>query len=631
MRIEAVEVQNFRGLNDQKVRFDPHTVIVGENNTAKSALLKAIDLFFENAPKVYEHDFHSQNHEQDIEIKITFRDLTPGEADTFQSNMTDDKLVVTRVLQFGNPKSSGRFFVDRMTNPKFEEVRAVGNATEKRNAYKSIQAEYGLPNVGSAAGVDDALDQWEAENPDKLEVDRAGFRGFTSVAADLIKQKTSYVFVPALLDVSDELSQSSKSPLRELLNAISKQIFENNKEIANLREDINERYAKIADPQNFTAFENLSSALSGLLSRYYSDAGLNATWTLPEQISIPVPQAHLLVKEADEVRPASYVGHGLQRAVIITLLEYLAQRSEGKAEEELQTDFGEAQSDIIIAIEEPEAFQHPTKQRLFSEILRGLSDNFSRETGIRVQVMLVSHNPLFIDVRNFNEVRHFSKDEHRAVTIRQSTIERCAEIAAAAFEYDTVDVGKYGLGLHVLTPEIAEGFFARKVVLVEGVGDKAIILGAFHALGENPLADGIYVVPTDGKTKIDKPLVIFGELGISVYVVLDNDQSDKNKSDANVRYNRAIQVLVGCDGIEDYPVGITERLASFDGNLEAWLASIYGDAFEQAKGEIAKRFDLDPGECCKSPLAAGSLIKLLQSTDKGLGPISEVLESIRAL
>lgn len=92
------------------------------------------------------------------------------------------------------------------------------------------------------------------------------------------------------------------------------------------------------------------------------------------------------------------LGHGLQRAVILTVLRFMADH---RAEQEgTGQEFSEPQSDLIVAIEEPEIYQHPTKQRLFGKLLRTLAQGFNAHTGIRIQTIFVTHSPCSCRFRN---------------------------------------------------------------------------------------------------------------------------------------------------------------------------------------------------------------------------------------
>ena len=78
--------------------------------------------------------------------------------------------------------------------------------------------------------------------------------------------------------------------------------------------------------------------------------------------------------------------------------------------------------------------------------------------------------------------------------------------------------------LHILGAELAEGFFANGVILVEGRSDKAALTATARMLGANFEAAGIAILSAEGKANLDRPYVIFRELGIPTFLLWDCDQ-----------------------------------------------------------------------------------------------------------
>ena len=122
---------------------------------------------------------------------------------------------------------------------------------------------------------------------------------------------------------------------------------------------------------------------------------------------------------------------------------------------------------------------------------------------------------------------------------------------------------------------MSEGFFADVVVLVEGEDDRAAILGVARALNVDLESSGISVIPCGGKTNIDRPLIIFRQLGIPVYAVWDGDGGDK---DANPAHNHCLLRLLGQPATDWPPTQVTARFTCFETDLEATLTSEIGAA-----------------------------------------------------
>jgi len=618
MQISGIHVENYKALSSVQMDFEDLTAIIGENNSGKSAFLKAIDLFFSGSPKVSPKDFNSDDRSRPIEISIEFSNLTPSEMDRFSGNLVDGRLIVTRTLNASNTGDHGQFSVDAFVNPEFSACRNESGKSAKRTLYKELQKSFELPSEKNADEISGYLEAWEARNPEKLSRQRVGgFRGFQNVAVGQLREKTEFILVPAVSDVADEVGESRKSPIRDLLNAITRQTIENNPEFQTFVAEANEKLEALTAPEQFPALADIGKSLSDILKNYYKDSSLVATWDPITQIPIQFPSAKIDVRDHNFTSGVDGVGHGLQRAIILTILEFVAKRraSEGESHQE----FSVAQSDIILGIEEPEIYQHPTKQRLFQDVLKRLTETFSTVTGIRIQIIYATHSPLMVELPRCHEVRVVRRiiedGARRNTQVRKLTLTECSNDFAVFLGKPPMSDSSFAAKLHTFTPEIAEGFFARCVVLVEGVSDRSVVNAFMQTLGRSCLAEGIVIASVDGKTKLDKPAAIFSRLGVPTFVLFDNDQTQK-KSKNSVHTNRLLQWASGVSSekIVDWPNGVADRYAAWDGDLESYIKSIVGDEiYTTVRDEMAVNYDLSGDECVKSPaVASGMLLRFIE-------------------
>lgn len=639
MRIDRVEVTNFRALRNSSLDFSPATALIGENNSGKSAFLKAIDLFFANAPKVTDKDFSDDNFDAPIDITVHFADLTPHDEVRFDKNRIDGRLVVTRRLIRGNPKESGNFFVSARVNKAFSECRAIEAKSKKTDAYKELQKQFPeLPNVKKADDIDEQLENWESEHPEVLETDRVGsFRGFKEVAVTQLKERTEYIFVRAVQDANEEFQQSRTSPVKLLVDTIARQTIENNADFQDFMKMANEKIADFTNPAKVPVLAEISGELTKILAGYYRDSSISTTWKPIEQIQPAFPSSELEVKDNDFVTNIDGVGHGLQRAIILTILQYVAERRhKGDGGEK----FKQAQSDIIIAIEEPEIYQHPVKQRLFANLLRRLTLSFNEETGIRVQTVFVTHSPLLVSLtecEGIRMVRCIKNDGKRNVYVNEISLDQCAKTCAELSDTKPEDAwtgAQFGTKLHTITSEVAEGFFGKCVVLVEGVGDKAVIEATYRMRGRDPHAEGIVIAEVGGKSNLDKPIVVFSKLQIPCFWIFDNDQSDKNKKAENsIKLNRILQRASGlaADKCVDWPNGVFSNFASWDGRVEDYIEGIVGEKFQKMTEEIAADFDIAPSSCVKFPASASAALTRCAKDGHKFPKLEEIVSAIDKL
>ena len=73
MRLAKFEIKNFRGYRDEKIDFTDFTTFVGINDSGKSTIFEALDIFFGNS-KIEKSD-RSVNSNDDVELTAYFSDL----------------------------------------------------------------------------------------------------------------------------------------------------------------------------------------------------------------------------------------------------------------------------------------------------------------------------------------------------------------------------------------------------------------------------------------------------------------------------------------------------------------------------------------------------------------------------
>lgn len=638
MRIKRLEVSNFRALRNTAIDFQSTTALLGENNSGKSAFLLAIDLFFASSPRVTDTDYSDRNTTLPIDITLHFSDLTPDEDKEFGSNLIDGALVLTRRFLIGS-EDNAKYFVSARVNPDFTECRSTTGKTEKRGIYAALREKYGNPpelqKEKNADEIDGFLESWEANNAHQLSLQKvSAFKGWTNVAAGKLKQKTSYHFIRAVQDAAQDIQDSKGSPVKSLVDAIAKQTIENSAEFKEFLENANKEISRITDPANAPLLAEFSGQLTGILSEYYKGSELITTWLPITSIQPSFPTANIDVKNNNFITGLSGVGHGLQRAIILTVLRFMADhraKTEGNNKE-----FEVAQSDLIIAIEEPEIYQHPTKQRLFAKLLSTLSHGFNKSTGIRVQIIFVTHSPLMISIADCNGirmVRPYKENGANNVRVTSISLSECsqysAEIAGIPLEKAWPE-GQYAAKLHTFGPELAEGFFSKLVILVEGVGDKAVLDAWYKLKDRDPHAEGIVIVGVSGKNNLTNPIIIFSRFGIPCYWVFDNDKS-KGKKDGNINTNRILQRLAGVDAekCEEWPEGCFDNFTSWDQKIEQYIANKVGsEKFNAVCSKYSHYFDIEPDMCLKFPASAMAMLAELSQEGAVFKELDQILARV---
>jgi len=613
MIIKSIRLTNFRSVLDGTLNCGSLTALVGPNGSGKSAFLRGLELFYSASPVVNKDDFYNRESKNDIEIAITFGDLTPQEKARFDTHMSGDDLSVVRVFTEAGGKDSGKYYGFRMQNSDLAHIRVL-SGRDYLNAYKGLRerTEYAaLPSVRSQADAEEALETWEIANPKRLKSGRddGQFFGFTNVGRGYLGDLTRFLFIPAVRDAAEDALEGRSSAITMLMDLVVRASLSSRSEIAGLKQEMQERYDALTDPAKLAELGNLETRLTGTLQQYYGGTSVSLNWLPAEQINLPSPKAEVrLVEDRFDV-PVARTGHGLQRAFILALLQHLAVARAAKVSEKVDADKeGEEEYEeppplnLILGIEEPELYQHPSRQRHFAQVLYDLAHGKIPGVASRTQIIYATHSALMVGIDRFNQVRRVKRLEAepgapKVTTVVGTSWDRVAERVWVAdgspgqqYTGETIRPRVATL----MTPWMNEGFFADVAVLVEGEDDRAAILGAAQARGCDLESSGCTVIPCGGKTNIDRPTIIFNELGIATYAVWDSDkgkfEGDVKKSGNCLKENRRLLRIHGVSE-EDWPATVSDRYACFEVDLETTTKTQIGpELFEELLGKQQQTF-----------------------------------------
>jgi putative ATP-dependent endonuclease of OLD family len=669
MLLKRVHIKNFRSIRDASIDVGSQTAIVGGNGTGKSSILRAIDRFFGTPTSIELDDFFGRNTENPVEIGLTFTNFSEGERQTFASRIHNDEMTVVRVFEATGGRHNGRYFGATMQHPAFASIRSAESATAMRAAYSRIRGSEdfysSLGPVTRADQIPEMLSEWEANNPDKCNLGRddGQFFGFTNVAKGALQRATSFVFIPAVRDASADALDSRGAVVARLLELVVRSAIQRRSDIQDFRQRISLEYRELTNPEKLHELAGLSGELTGTLQQFYKEAAVSLRWQPSGEFEVPLPAADVYLDDDGFEGPVDHKGHGLQRAFILTLLQHLAKATSADAAREgpeiasqtapIEHDGAEGAKSItqhapfaipglILAIEEPELYQHPTKQRHFARVLSQLSAGELPGVARHTQVLFATHSSLFVSMDRFEEVRlarrHKSEStEHKECRITHSTLASVARRLETAHGKPSGTYTATGLKarLHIIGAEIAEGLFADAVVLVEGVNDRAAIIAA-AALNKVDLeAQGIAVLAVDGKSKLDRPAAIFTSLEIPTFLIWDCDKQSAGTID-NVKQNRALQLLMGVSEAEVFEAKtvIARDFACFETKLETVIEQELGsDAYLENLNLVKEKYGIERKEdAIKAPFAMRDLLlgaaKAARWSDT-LGGIIDAVQKLR--
>lgn len=329
MRIQRVAIKNYRCLRDVDIRFDEVTTFIGPNGVGKSAVLRALDWFFNGtAQSLTDEDVWAGADRKQISVEVQFCDLTDLDRAALGKYAAGGAQTVRlwRRWEDGTAKLSGH----AQAYPAFEDVRRLERAGERTAAYRALRdarPELGLPAARGAQAAGEAMSAWERANPEELVVTEltadGHFFGFAGQAK--MTGLFDYVFVSADLRAVEEGRDAKGSVIGRIMDqAVDRTQAE--KDLLELQAVFNDDRGKIHAEHFEAQLDELSDELTREVEQLTRGRRLRVSSHIPE-LRVPQAQFQVSVEDGTASTRVDQQGHGFQRALLITALRVLAERN----------------------------------------------------------------------------------------------------------------------------------------------------------------------------------------------------------------------------------------------------------------------------------------------------------------
>lgn len=577
MKLSAIRIENLRSFKDETIQLGDYCCLVGPNGAGKSTILMALRLFFRDKSdvavlKLEGEDFHKRNTKDPVRVTLTFTDIEDEAKADLAHYVRQDQLVVTAeatwnqgtrsadIVQYGHRLGVADFAPFFEAESKGAKVDALGNI------FEGLHAKH--PKLGKAKtkpAMLEAMQVYETENPQLLSLikSNAEFYG-VSQGKDRLAKYLQWVYVPAVKDASTEQLEGRKTALNQLLERTVRSKVSFDAKLSAIREAATVEYQKLLD-DNDAVLSALSGALNERIQEWaHPDASLEVKWFSDpnSSVSLAPPLAEIVAGEGLFKGKVSRFGHGLQRSFLIALLQELADVNS-------TTD-----TTLILGCEEPELYQHPPQARHLVSVFERLARDG------KAQVIVTTHNPLFVSGRGFPDLRVVRRLPSHETKVKQFTLQGLSQLTAEATGERPISPEGECLKVNqVLCSSVNEMFFCGLGVLVEGQEDAACLL-SYLALSEKMLEFrklGCHIVPmpTSGKTFLLHSVAVAKGFEIPCYVLFDcdTDKLEKLEKHKNTheheKENLGIQRL--CNVQE--PIAFPNEHLWFP-NLTAWSSDI---------------------------------------------------------
>lgn len=651
MLINEISISNFRCIRDASMACENLTAIVGHNGSGKSTLLTALDYFYDTKAPVTNDDFYNQDTTLAIEIRVIFASLNDQEIAEFSAYLQEEKLAISKKIFFEDEKIQQKYYASVKQIPALAEIRRLRTITEKRSEWNAIVDSQELPDIGprSIRGNDpeELILNYETLHPELCEwiEKEKQFIGPKNIGGGILDKYSRFVYVPAVKDVMDDIAEKRGTPMYQLLDMIAVRRFQARDDVKQLQADFEERIKNVYSPEKMTEFSSLAENITNTLQVFVPSAILGLTVSEPSLPTLPTPSPIPTLTEDDYEGAIDRKGHGLQRALIFSLLQHIAVAEPANTESEADVSDETPGPDLILAIEEPELYQHPLRARHIANVLLKMSEEQGVGLGGNNQVFYTTHSPFFVDLGRFSSLRIFRKstspdEKVPCSTISQYSLEEAtqemAEITGKPRKEFTSESFR-ARAYPVMTNLVNEGFFANAIIIVEGTTEVAALLTVSEILNKEWLPKGIAVISAEGKNKIDRPVVIFRGFDIPTYFLFDGDnrhQDSENESRQKaVASNGILLRLAGANVVEFPETTVSEQFACFEDDFEAYCRSVVGDnIFEDLRTKISSEHGYDkPTQGVKNYEVVAELILELYNLGHRLPIIEEILEQVEHL
>jgi len=396
MRIHSITVKNYRPFKVlPNVRLGQLTTIVGKNDTGKSSMLRAIQLFFEKKPKIDVSDVHDgTSPDEDLIVEITFTSLPEnieieeGIETTLRDEMLLDK--------DGHLRIRKTYPSDKPTNLRislitwdFQDELFAGLPNLKESELNRRCKDVDIDVTKAGRGI---------TNKSKREALRIKAREkgveIKEYELKLLSRDELWKYIELLLPDFDLFESETKTDVSETsFQSSFRPIVKTAAEQPNVTDARNNFTGAIGK-----ALQEEVDKIFERLKRHTDD--ISALTAKPVFLWDKAVSLQLYGKDHDGIdKPLEKRGSGIRRLLMVAFFEYLAEKKEEKT------------NNVIFGIEEPENDLHPSLQR-------GLAQSFRQLADLGCQIIVTSHSPVFAGVAPIEDLILIVREKGIAKTIQ---------------------------------------------------------------------------------------------------------------------------------------------------------------------------------------------------------------------
>ena len=519
MYLHKLKVEGFRRLIDIEVEFNSATFLIGQNNSGKSSLIKAIDFLLTNK-QIPIKDFHSQTNAETNEIEIAVENITmtaefrnvsedaeswrgfKGRTFEYESDVTESGKSIIYKKEWVPGKAPTQYLkaYQRNLKEKFAGVKKIEDfiplGIDEATLLEAFDKIAGSITKSNSDRLDYIDELWDITDVETF------FKNPGGIPGNVLSRLPRYLLIPAEAG-EYELSKTSGT-LQKTLKELFKEVRDTSSNYREAQVYLNSLAEELDPTDGESDFGQMLSQLNEVMSNVFPESSVHVSANLSNPDDVLVPQFEIEM-ESNIRTPIDNQGTGMIRSAVFSLLRF---RKTWEEQRDAKSERG-----LIICFEEPEIFLHPSAANQMRDTIYELVSNDS-------QIIASTHSPYMIDLsrKPKQNLTRFVKTESGSQTVNFSVTE--------AFEALQDEDKSYVKMVLKIDDYVARAFFSNRTILVEGDTEDIVIRETTKRLPQelrNHVMGNCEVIKGRGKPVLKSVINYLKGVGIEPIVMHDSD------------------------------------------------------------------------------------------------------------
>ncbi len=522
MYLHNLHIKGFKRLVDVSVDFNDATFLIGQNNSGKSSLLKAIDYLL-SGKQIPVDEFHSVRDaetgiceiaNEEIEMLAEFRNVSrnsntwrgfAGRTFTYDvedgTDETGINIIYRKIWTPGKAPIQYLKAYVRTIKEEYKAIKTIQGLIEAGISREIVEEAFGKDSGNLTGVVKDKLDYidelWDITTEEEF------FKNPGGISGNVLSRLPRYLFIPAESG-EDELSKQSGT-LQKTLKELFKEVRDSSTHYAQAQNHLNSLATEMDPSDENSDFGQMLTQLNTVMSGVFPESSVHVQANLSNPDDVLVPQFDVEL-ESNVRTPIKHQGTGVIRAAVFSLLRF---RKMWEEQREVQDGRG-----LVIAFEEPEIFLHPSAANQMRSTIYDLVGRNSR-------IVASTHSPYMIDLsrKPKQNLIRFSKGAEGSTVTNFSVSE--------AFQALQADDKTYVKLLLKMDDYVARAFFGSRTILVEGDTEDIVIKETTERLPQetrDKVRATCEVIKGRGKPVLISMIKYLKAVGIEPVVMHDSDE-----------------------------------------------------------------------------------------------------------